>query len=171
MGHPIKPGDLTESELKYGIAPKRGPGVTYQDGIILMENGDKAIRSFASNGMAWTFDANAPQVSDIQVGKILFATGRCVGRVLVLQRDGDKVSVILGPIQLTDVIKEGNFAYDQPLDLNSLTTVVAPDFPGAADPATYPQSAQNSPASSSPVKRLVRYYIVSNDGSGHRCGP
>src|SRR6202035_1041470 len=51
---------------------------------------------------------------------------------------------------------------------NSLTTVVAPDFPGAADPATYPQSAQNSPASSMreapPVKRLVRYYIVSNDG-------
>jgi hypothetical protein len=168
VGHPIKPGDLTESELKYGIAPKRGPGVTYQDGIILMEHGDKAIRSFASNGMAWTFDGNAPQVSDIQVGKILFATGRCVGRVLVLQRDGDKVSVILGPIQLTDVIKEGNFAYDQPLDLNSLTTVVAPDFPGAADPATYPQAALNSPASSMreapPVKRSVRYYIVSNDG-------
>ena len=94
VGHPIKPGELTQSELKYGIAPKRGPGVTYQDGIILMEHGDKAIRSFASNGMAWTFDANAPQVSDIQVGKILFATGRCVGRVLVMQRDGDKVSVI-----------------------------------------------------------------------------
>src|SRR3984957_11040265 len=80
VGHPIKPSELTESEMKYGIAPKRGPGVTYQDGIILMEHGDKAIRSFASNGMEWTFDANAPQVSDIQVEKILFATGRCVGR-------------------------------------------------------------------------------------------
>jgi hypothetical protein len=36
--------------------------VTYQDNIILMEHGDKAIQCFASDAMSWTFDANAPQV-------------------------------------------------------------------------------------------------------------
>jgi hypothetical protein len=36
--------------------------VTYQDNIILMEHGDKTIQSFASDGMSWTLDANAPQV-------------------------------------------------------------------------------------------------------------
>ena len=82
VGHPIRLSDLSESEIRFGIAPKRGPGVTYQDNIILMEHGDKAIQSFASDGMSWTLDANAPQVNEIQVGKILFATDRCAGKVL-----------------------------------------------------------------------------------------
>ncbi len=168
VGHAIKPSEMTESEMKYGIAPRRGPGVKYQDGIILMENGDKAIRSYSSNGMVWTFDANAPQVSDFQVGKTIFATGRCVGKILVMHRDGDKVSVILGPAQLTDVVKEGNFAYDQPLDLNSLVAIVTPDYPGAADPGAYPQAGQTPPTSSlqarAAVRRSVSYYVVSPQG-------
>jgi len=28
--------------------------------------------------MTWTFDANAPQVSDFQEGKVVFATSRAV---------------------------------------------------------------------------------------------
>jgi hypothetical protein len=97
VGHPIKLSDLSEREIRFGIAPKRGPGVTYQDNIILMEHGDQAIRSFASDGMSWTFDANAPQVNEIQEGKILFATDRCAGKVLAVQRNGNSVSVVLGP--------------------------------------------------------------------------
>src|SRR5450755_2589034 len=72
-GRPIKFSEMTESEKRFGIAPKRGPGIEYQDDIILMEHGDQAIRSFSSNGLSWTFDANAPQVNEIQVGKIVFA--------------------------------------------------------------------------------------------------
>ncbi len=74
--HPLDLNTLTESERKFGIAPKRGPRVEYQPDIILMEQGDKAIRSIASDGMTWTFDANAPHVSEFQTGKIVFATGR-----------------------------------------------------------------------------------------------
>ena len=55
-----------------------------------MEQGDKAIKSVASDGMTWTFDANAPQVSDFQVGKIVFATGRAVGKVLGAQSRTDR---------------------------------------------------------------------------------
>ena len=64
--------------------------MTYQDNIILMEHGDKAIQSFASDGMSWTFDANAPQVNEIQEGKVLFATDRCAGKVLAVQRNGSQ---------------------------------------------------------------------------------
>ncbi len=78
VGRPIKLSDLTESERRFGVAPKRGPGIVYQDDIILMEHGDQAIRSFSSNGLSWTFDANAPQVNEIQPGKIVFATGRAL---------------------------------------------------------------------------------------------
>ena len=75
--------------------------------VIVMEQGDKAIKSVASDGMTWTFDANAPQVSDFQVGKIVFATGRAVGRVLMLKPNGSTVSAILGPVALEDIISAG----------------------------------------------------------------
>ena len=142
MGHPIKLSDLSESEIHFGIAPKRGPGVTYQDNIILMEHGDKAIQSFASDGMSWTFDANAPQVNEIQEGKVLFATDRCAGKVLAVQHNGSRVSVVLGPVQLNELVKEGNFAYDQPLDLNNAIAVVAPDYPAAVGSKALQQEIQ-----------------------------
>jgi hypothetical protein len=166
VGHPLKPSELTNSELQFGVAPKRGPGVTYQDGIILMEHGDKAIRSFASDGLSWTFDANAPQIADFEVGKTIFATGRCVGKILALQRNGDKVSVILGPAQLPELIKEGNFAYDQPLDLNSLTAVATPDSPGALNSDALNNQASRSSSLVAPPRfhRRVEYFTVSSTG-------
>ncbi len=171
VGHTVKPSELSATEIQYGIAPKRGPGVTYQDGIILMEHGDKAITAFASDGMSWTFDANAPQVSDIQEGKILFATDRCAGKVLAVQRDGNKVTVVLGPVQLNELIKEGNFSYHQPLDLNNAIAVSMPDYPGAINsPALQKEISNPSPTTTSfnykphKLKRTVKYYVVSDQG-------
>jgi hypothetical protein len=168
-GHAIKLSDLSESEIRFGIAPRRGPGVTYQDGIVLMEHGDQAIRSFASDGLSWTFDANAPQVNEIQVGKVLFATDRCAGKVLAVQHNGNNVSVVLGPVQLNELVKEGNFAYDQPLDLNNAIAVVAPDYPAALGSKALQQEIK-SPSTTSRneapqgYRRSVSYYVVSNDG-------
>ena len=168
-GRPVKLSDLTESERRFGVAPKRGPGIVYQDDIILMEHGDQAIRSFSSNGLSWTFDANAPQVNEIQPGKIVFATGRAVGRVLALERHGDQVSAILGPVQLTDLVKSGKFAYNQPLDLNSAIAFVAPDYPGAVNSSLMQSStpgAQSSirSGSSSSGWHVAQYYVVSDTG-------
>jgi hypothetical protein len=127
--HPIDLNTLTESERKFGIAPQRGPKVEYQPGIILMEQGDKAIRSIGIDGMTWTFDANAPHVSEFQMGKIVFATGRAVGRIIYMKREGDDLKTILGPIQLNDVIRNGSFAMDSPIDLNNVLVFTAPDMP------------------------------------------
>ena len=169
VGHPIKLSDLSESEIRFGIAPKRGPGVTYQDNIILMEHGDKAIQSFASDGVSWTLDANAPQVNEIQEGKILFATDRCAGKVVGVRRNGTSVSVVLGPVQLNELVKEGNFAYDQPFDLNNAIAVVAPDYPGALGSKALQQEIQKPSTTSRNGTRRgyqhsVSYYVVSNDG-------
>jgi len=127
--HPVDLKTLTESERNFGIAPKRGPQVEYQPDIILMEQGDKAIRSIASDGMTWTFDANAPHVSEFQMGKIVFATGRAVGRIIYMKREGDDVKAILGPIQLNNVIRNGSFAMDSPIDLKNVLIFTAPDMP------------------------------------------
>ena len=169
VGHTVKPSELSATEILYGTAPKRGPGVTYQDGIILMEHGDKAITAFASDGMSWTFDANAPQVNEIQEGKILFATDRCAGKVLAVQRDGNKVTVILGPVQLNELVKEGNFSYNQPLDLNNAIAVAIPDSPGAINSPALQQEISNPSTTSFNYKpdnnkRSVEYYVVSDQG-------
>jgi hypothetical protein len=124
---------LSESERQFGIAPGRTEDVEYADGVIVMEEGDKAIRSMAGDGMNWTFDANAPHVNEFQEGKIVFATGRAVGRILGLKRNGDSVTAFLGPVQLTDVIKRGHFAMSQKVDVANMLTYVAPNFPQPPD--------------------------------------
>ena len=174
VGHAVKLSDMTETEQKYGMAPKRGAGVVYQDQVVLMEQGDKAVKSWNTNAIEWTLDGNDPQVNALQEGQILFATSRCVGRVLKLTRTGSDVTVILGPVQLTDLIKQGNLSYEEPLDLNTLTAVQTPDFPGAfgspiADQMKKAQSGSDGGrgsgrgASDGPYHD-VRYYIVSTDG-------
>jgi len=40
--HPLDPQTLTDSQIKFGVAPRRDPSVEYQPDIILIENGDKA---------------------------------------------------------------------------------------------------------------------------------
>src|SRR5690348_5028763 len=126
----IDPKTLTKSEVQFGVAPKRSPDVEYQPGVIVMEHGDQAIRAVGSDGMSWTFDANAPNVSDFQEGKIAFATGRAVGRIMALERKASTVTAILGPVQVTDVVKNGRFIMNQPVDADKMITYIAPDYPG-----------------------------------------
>ena len=134
--HAIDPKTLTESQRKFGISPKKSSAVEYQPDVIVMEHGDQAIRSLAKNGMSWEFDANAPQVDQFQPGKIIFATGLAVGRIVDLKRSGSSVTVTLGPIQLTDVIKNGKFAMQEPIDVNNVIVYSAPEFPQPKESTT-----------------------------------
>jgi hypothetical protein len=93
---PIDLHSLSDTELKYGIAPKRTNQVEYQPDVIVMEQGDKAIRSVSSNGIEWEFDPNAEHVSEFQEGEIVFTTGCAVGRVISLKKEGDSVKAIPG---------------------------------------------------------------------------
>jgi hypothetical protein len=126
---PLDPASLTESEQKYGRSPHPDPKVEYQPGIILMEQGDRAIQSISPNGLLWNFDADAPHVNEFEKGKIVFATSRAVGKILYLKRQGKTVTVVLGPIQITDVIRKGEFAMNAPLDLSKTLPFVMPEFP------------------------------------------
>jgi len=138
---PVDPAALTESQRKFGVAPTPDPRVEYQPGIIIMEHGDQAIRSFGSDGMTWTFDASAPHVNEFQMGKIVFATGRACGRIIMLKPQGDTVKVILGPVQLTEIIRSGSFAMNAPLDLDKMIPYVYPDFPQSADTPNHANTA------------------------------
>ncbi len=164
VGHAGDPHSLTKTELQYGRAPQPAPGLTYQDGIVLMEHGDQAIRGMSSDGLTWIIDANALHANEIQVDKVVFVTERCVGRVLDLQRNGDELKVILGPVQITDVIKQGHFVYNQPIDLNSFVAVAAPDYPGAPDSDAALQRNASGPTSRLRDRPSVEYSIVTPSG-------
>ena len=176
VGAPLDPHTLTPTQLQYGIAPKRDPHVTYADDVILMEEGDKAIKMAASDGMTWVFDASAPHVAELQEGKIVFATGRAVGRIGQLQRSGDSVTVRLAPVQITEVIKEGHFIASGPLHPQDLIVYSAPDFPSVVDltaPASKPTMDWDAGAG---VPRLLRTAWVAlaapqGAGAGGAGGP
>jgi hypothetical protein len=176
VGVPLDPHTLTPTQLQYGIAPKRDPHVTYADDVILMEEGDKAIKMAASDGMTWVFDASAPHVAELQEGKIVFATGRAVGRIGQLQRNGDTVTVRLAPVQITEVIKEGHFIASGPLHPQDLIVYSAPDFPSVVDltaPASKPTLDWDD---SGGVPRLLRTAWVAlaapqGAGAGGAGGP
>lgn len=166
----LDPSALTPTELQFGRSPKPDPNVTYQPGVIVMERGDSAISSMESNGIVWHFKAGAPQVDQIQEDSIIFATERCMGRVLHVDRNGDDVRVVLGPVQLTDLFSKAHFAVDQPIDLTKAIAVAAPDFPNPTPEPSPDTSAspESSPASTSyaPRARLVSmtYSLVSPGG-------
>jgi hypothetical protein len=137
------PAKLTATERKYGMAPKRDARVTYQDGIVLMEHGDEAIREAQSDGMTFSFDAKAEHVSEFEEGKIIFATGRVVGRVGQLKRNGDTVTVRLAPVKITEIIKKGTFMMDSTFNAQDLIIYTAPDFPANVDLKDQPLQSLN----------------------------
>jgi hypothetical protein len=130
---PVDPHSLSDAELRYGVSPTKGDAVTYQDNVVIMEHGAQAIHSVSPDGTTWTLDASAPQVADLQPGKVMFASSRAVGRVLAVQRTGNEVSVVIGPVEITDVIKEADLSYNQPVDLQSMVAYSAPNYPGTTN--------------------------------------
>ena len=143
QGSIVDPQKLTATERKYGMAPKRDARVTYQDGIILMEHGDEAIREAKSDGMTFSFDAKAEHVGEFAEGKIIFATGRVVGRVGQLKRDGDTVTVKLAPVTITEIIKKGTFMMHSTFSAKDLIIYTAPDFPSNFDLANKRSQSRN----------------------------
>ena len=63
-------------------------------------------------------------------GKIFFLTGRAVGRVLDVRKDGGNLVVVVGPVQLTEVIREAHLTIDMPIDFGEAIAYSSPDLPG-----------------------------------------
>lgn len=167
VGRALKPGDLSPTEMKFGIAPKRVADVVYQDNIVLLENGDRLVRAAATDGLGWTLDASDPHIAALKTGDIVFATSRCVGRVLSLAREANEVKLVLGPVQITDLVKQGNFSYEQPVDLHSMIVYSSPDYPGAPNSAAAGQMPQDGQAAigDGGLWRHADYYVVEPGGT------
>ncbi|MEG3636436.1 hypothetical protein [Micromonospora palythoicola] len=97
----------SESALRYGMAPVPHPDLTYQPDVVLVGGGGRSVRSVTADGLTWRLDGDAPRADDLAPGKVMFVTGRGVGRVLDVQRDGGDLLVTIGPVTVTDVIRDG----------------------------------------------------------------
>jgi hypothetical protein len=134
-----KPSDLTAAERKWGVGPRRGPNVTYQPDVVLIDEGPDAVVGLASNGVEWIIDGESSQAQDVQPGKILFATSRVVGRVLHTRKEGDDVAVLIGPVELTDVVSDLKVKFEAPIDFGE--AIEYPAFPPGLDGAPKPQAS------------------------------
>ena len=166
---------LTPCELKWGASVVQDGRATYQPNVLVLPHGADAVRSMVSNGFTWTIDSNASGASDIQLGRILFATGRVVGRVLAMSNSGAELSVTLGPVEITDVIKECNITTDVPVNSSQALAYAAPGCPGAVSDqphdvpnGTPPGNDQIEAVHYSQLSRVSPFTPVSQYASFHR---
>ena len=127
----LKPSELSEAEKRFGISPERTPGLTYQPDVVLLRAGVNAIRSLSDDGLVWTLDPRAEGIDGIQSGKVLLLSTKAAGRVLGVKRTNAGVEVVLGPADITEIVREGTFSIDQPVDL---TQALQMNLPASFDP-------------------------------------
>ncbi|MGB2569273.1 hypothetical protein ACPFP2_12590 [Micromonospora citrea] len=114
---PTTPGD----DLRHGAAPAPHPDVTLHPDVVIVAGGSGAVRSVTDGGLTWRLDPDAGNADLLAPGKVMFVTGRGVGRVIDARRDGQDLAVAIGPVDITDVIQDGEFTSEQPVSLAGAT--------------------------------------------------
>ena len=117
------------NELKYGASPEQNSKITYQPDVVFV-GGANSVLSVSADGLIWTISGSAPNVNELRPGKIMFASSLGVGRVLKVSQQGANKEVVLGPVTITDVIRDGNFSSSAPIPLNAVEAYTVPSQPG-----------------------------------------
>lgn len=99
----------SETALRYGMAPSSHPDVTFQPDVVIVAGGGSTVRSVTADGLTWRLDATADGADQLAPGKVMFVTGRGVGRVLDVTPEGGDLLVTIGPVDVTEVIRDGTF--------------------------------------------------------------
>jgi hypothetical protein len=127
----VRLDELTDAEKRYGRSARSDPRVTYQPGVVVPAAGAAAVRGTSDDGLVWILDPEADGAEAIVRGKVLLLTNRAAGRVLDVQKGSDGLRVVLGPVEITEVVREGRFHLEQPLDFEQ---VLSFDRPAVFDP-------------------------------------
>jgi hypothetical protein len=186
--HLVKRSELSANEIKYGLAPTRSAEVTYRSNVVIVDGGADIIRGLSSDGLVWTIDATAHGAADVAVGKIIFVTGRAVGKVLGVRREGTVMTVVIGPALINEIFEDAHFTVEQDVDFSEAIPHSAPDYPGQSLPLAPPRSAAfdtsgrphlvlasdsgapvpPAPAPQPLILKFNTYPVVGSDGVGMR---
>jgi len=130
----LRPSELTDAERRYGHAPTPDPTVVYQPEVVIIEGGAQAVRGLGADGLGCSINARAANAADVRPGRVALVTSRCVGRVFAVRKQGDQLALTLGPVEITDIVRDGSFQLDQPIDFDDTLVFEAPEWPGASVP-------------------------------------
>jgi hypothetical protein len=155
----------TDIARAYGLGPQPNDDVTLQPDVVVVSGAGNSIRSVQDGGLTWVVDGAAGRVGDLAPGKIMFVTGRSVGRVLAINDDGNDKKVTIGPVTLTDVIRDGTFR-------NTDITLDDPiEYPGiepnweTSDDATTPTTAETRAARSRELDAVLAGRTMAGGGT------
>ncbi|MEU7974883.1 hypothetical protein AB0B48_22875 [Micromonospora sp. NPDC049089] len=145
---PSTPGAAGD-DLRYGAAPAPHPDVTLHPDVVIVSGGSGVVRSVTDGGLTWRLDPDAGNADRLAPGKVMFVTGRGVGRVVDARRVDRDLAVTIGPVDITDVIQDGEFTSEQPV---SLAEAAAYQFDDTfwASPST---EARSEPAATATLGR------------------
>ena len=142
----LRPSEMTDAERRYGHAPTPDPTVVYQPEVVIIDGGARAVRGLGAIGLGCTIDARSTNAAELRPGLIALVTSRCAGRVLAVHRQGGQPALTLGPVEITDIVREGSFQLDQPIDLDDALVFEAPDWPGASSQLDPLQAFEGAPS-------------------------
>lgn len=126
----VNTNSLHANELKFGASPHLDRSIVLQPDVVLIGGGADSVRSVSADGLVWTIKGSAAHANELQVGKIMFATGFGMGRVLAVSDSGGDKMVVIGPVAITDLIRDANFATTAPIALDSFQAYTTPTQPG-----------------------------------------
>ncbi len=166
---------LSGQELRYGAGAVPTAGIVYQPDVVVIGGGASAVRAVSGSGLTWTIDANAPGANDLAVGKIMLATSFGTGRVLSLIKTGDEERVVLGPVGLTDVIRDGDLGSSTPIPIANPLAYTTPSAPGTVtlggqDPSPGRPPAGTTGSGTSGAPKVSTPPGGSVTGSGYQTG-
>ncbi|RKN50874.1 hypothetical protein D7223_03765 [Micromonospora endolithica] len=124
---------FSDAALRHGLPLLPSPEVTLQPDVVVVGGGGDSIRSVTADGLTWRIDPEADRADELAPGKVMFVTGRSVGRVLDVRRADQDLAVTVGPVDVTEVIRDGTLAR-QGMSLDAPVAYPAGE-PFWADPA------------------------------------
>ena len=156
-GSPADPA--SPAAIRWGTAPAPTSAVTLQPDVVIVGGGGTSIRNGTEDGLTYYLDPAAPRAAELTRGKVMFVTGRVLGRVLDVRRAGDDLAVTIGPVDITEVIRKANFGGTAPVSLQAPVARPAGDPIWAADP--HPDSSNQAGPGPAGLRRPTRLSVGS----------
>jgi hypothetical protein len=146
-----------DADLRFGQSVADRPEATLQPDVVVVGGGAgaKAVRSVTADGLSWRLDPRAKNARALAPGKVMFVTGRGVGRVLDLAEDRGDLLVTVGPVDITEVIRDGTFERPSVTLGDPLIYLAGEPFWADDEPAAPARYGRSKPLSGPPAGRLA----------------